>query len=76
MMAAIGKRNTLMCAAARTCCCHGGLKMLLRRHKNGDRVWTCRQRGRLPSLRGFDLVFHPEALAFDDDGIGVMQEPV
>jgi hypothetical protein len=50
--------------------------MLLNRHKNGDRDWTCRQRGSLPSLWGFDLVFHPEALAFDDDGIGVMQEPV
>jgi len=66
----------LVCAAARTCCCHAGLKMLLSRHKNGDRDWTCRQRGRLPSLRGFDLIFHPEALALDGDGVGVMEESV
>ena len=23
-----------------------------------------------------DLIFHPEALAFDDDGIGMMQQPI
>ena len=23
-----------------------------------------------------DLVFHPEALAFDDDGVGMMQQPI
>ena len=27
-------------------------------------------------LRFFDLVFHPVALAFDGDGLGVMQQPV
>ncbi len=37
---------------------------------------ACRQRGRLPSLRGFDLIFHPVTLALDNDGVGMMQEPV
>ena len=37
---------------------------------------ACRQRGRLPRLRGFDLIFHPVALALDNHGVGMMQEPV
>ena len=31
-----------------------------------------------PKQRGLtlELVFHPEALAFDDDGVGMMQQPI
>jgi len=34
-----------LCAAARTCCCHAGLKMLPSRHKDGDRVWPVASAG-------------------------------
>jgi len=37
---------------------------------------SCCQRGRLPSLRSFDLIFHPVTFALDNHGVSVMQEPV
>src|SRR5262245_49767350 len=29
-----------------------------------------------PRSLTFELVFHPEALAFDDDGVSMMQQPI